>query len=145
MSLVTVGLLILVLGTSMGTKEKSKVTRKKPIAVTDPQCMRTLEEWINLEREVLAKVVQGGEITIRWHTFGDGKEFNAILQTTEHSRPSRHSRHEYGDTPTHSTNRVMFGGASSFPRPNHIRGDWHDQPTTTYHHKSAHSTSRQKT
>ena len=44
MSLVKVGLLILVLGTSMGTKEKSKVTRKKPIAVTDPQIMRTLEE-----------------------------------------------------------------------------------------------------
>ena len=55
MSSVKVGLLILVLGTSMGTKEKSKVTRKKPIAVTDPQNMRTLEEWINLEREILEK------------------------------------------------------------------------------------------
>ena len=39
----------------MGTKEKSKVTRKKPMAVTGPQNMRTLEDWINLESEVLEK------------------------------------------------------------------------------------------
>ena len=39
----------------MGTKEKSKVTRKKPMAVTDPRNMRTLEDWINLEGEVLEK------------------------------------------------------------------------------------------
>ena len=37
------------------TKEKQKVTRKKPLAVTDPHNMRTFEDWINLEREVLEK------------------------------------------------------------------------------------------
>ena len=55
MAWIKVGLLLLVLGTSMGTKEKSKITRKKPMAVTNPQNMRTLEDWINLEREVLEK------------------------------------------------------------------------------------------
>ena len=38
---------------SQATKEKQQVTRKKPLAVTDPHNMRTFEDWINLEREVL--------------------------------------------------------------------------------------------
>ena len=54
--MVMVGLLLAsLIGTILGTKEKAKVTRKKPMAVTDPQNMRTLEDWVNLEREVLEK------------------------------------------------------------------------------------------
>ena len=37
------------------------------------------------------KVVQGSEITIRWHTYGDGKEFNAIYrQLNTHGHPDTH-------------------------------------------------------
>ena len=134
MSLVKVGLLILVLGTSMGTKEKSKVTRKKPIAVTDPQNMPTLEEWINLEREILEKSCKA----VKLPSDGTLTEIaRSLMQFYRQLNTQGHpvTQHKYGDRTTHSTNRVMFGDASSFQRPNHIRGDWHHQPTTTYHHK----------
>ena len=91
MSLVMVGLWILVLGTSMGTKEKSKVTRKKPIAVTNPQNMRTLEEWINLEREVLEKSCKA----VKLPSDGTLMEMASLMQfyrqLNTHGHPETHS------------------------------------------------------
>ena len=121
MSLVTVGLLILVLGTSMGTKEKSKVRRKKSIAVTDPQNMRTLEEWINLEREVLEKLCKAVKLP------SDGTLTEMARSLMQFYR----QLNTHGHPDTHGTSM----GTHLHTRPNHIRGDWHHQPTTTYHHK----------
>ena len=39
---------------TFATKIKSSV-RKRPVAVTDPYSLRTLEDWINLGKEVLIK------------------------------------------------------------------------------------------
>ena len=54
--------IILTINIALGGKEK-KVTRKKPIAVTDPLNMKTLEEWRELGRECLERSCSAVEMS----------------------------------------------------------------------------------
>ena len=145
MLLVTVGLLILVLGTSMGTKEKSKVTRKKQIAVTDSQSMWTLEEWINLEREVLEKLCKVVKLSSdRTLTEMARSLMQFYRQLNTHSHPDTHGTSMGTQLRTRLTG--LCSGCQQFSATQSHLGRL--APSANNHlppQKSAHSTSRQTT
>ena len=82
-------ILVVLVCASQAAKEKQKVTRKKPLAVTDPHNMRTFEDWINLEREVLEKSCNAVKLTSDGSLTEMARSLKELLPATQHSWLSR--------------------------------------------------------
>ena len=59
---------------------KDRVVKKKPIAVTDPLRLRSLEEWINLGKEALIKSCEAAGIATRGSIVQMAKRLLKVLR-----------------------------------------------------------------